>query len=326
MSQRLKNVLKVLVSTAAAVVLLFYVFRSIEWEAFWTKTKSTDYSWVIVSILLSLVAYVARAYRWNLLLMPIGYELKTSRTTMAVLAGYLANIALPRLGEIVRCGIIKKTDGVPVSVAFGSVIAERLLDLIALLILLLTSLFIEFDLLMKLFYEYIPPDFFSLRNIAIGLFGLLVFSLIAIFVVRHFSKSKKKDSLVSLFTEGLLSIRKVQNWKGFVLATIVLWLTYYLMSYVIVFSLPETAHLPLKVGLTLLVVGGIALSIPVQAGFGTYHAMIAGLLGLYGISSLNGIFLATLLHTSQLVAVALFGSISLLLVGSFKRKKNETSR
>ena len=96
MSRRIIDVLKVLISTGLAAVLLYLVFRNIDWSDFLSKTKSVDYSWVVLSIMLSVLAYVARAYRWNIILAPLGFKLKTRRTLLAVIIGYLANLALPR--------------------------------------------------------------------------------------------------------------------------------------------------------------------------------------------------------------------------------------
>lgn len=121
------------------------------------------------------------------------------------------------------------------------------------------------------------------------------------------------------FIAGLLSLKDIKKPVGFIVSTVILWVLYYLMSYVIVFSLDETAHLSLSAGLMLLITGGIALTIPVQNGFGTYHTMIAGMLVLYSIDKTTGVFLATLLHTSQIIAVAIFGSIALLISATIKK-------
>ncbi len=121
--------------------------------------------------------------------------------------------------------------------------------------------------------------------------------------------------------EGVLSLKNIKNVPGFIISTIVLWVVYYYMSYIIVFSLPETAHLGWMVGVMLLVTGGIALAIPVQGGFGTYHTLISVMLSLYAVDPTTGVFLATLLHTSQVVAVAIFGAIALALSFFLKEEK-----
>ena len=322
MSKSLINFLKILLSVGLAVLLLYFVFRKIEWSEFWERAKSVDYTWVIISILLSIVAYVSRAYRWNILLEPLGYNLKTSRTTLAVLIGYLANLAVPRLGEITRCGVLNRNDKVSIPTAIGSVVSERIIDFVTLLILILISLTIESDRL----FEFLSSAY---QNLNIPKYAIVIVAFVGlsgiaalIFFVRKQDKLKGKfASLIKAFVSGFLSLKDIHRPVGFIVSTIILWVVYFLMSYIIVFSLPETSHLGIGAGFMLLITGGIALSLPVQSGFGTYHGMIAGMLLLYSIEETTGVFLATLLHTSQIIAVALFGSIALILSAMIRRKE-----
>ena len=320
----LLNTLKVSISIALAVALLYLVFKNIDWIEFWNKAKEVDLTWVIASIVLSIVAYISRAYRWNILLEPLGYRLKTSRTTLAVLVGYLANLAVPRLGEITRCGVLKSNDNVPLPPALGSVVSERIVDLLTLILLFIISLMVEQErILLFLTDAYaglnLPTGFIFIAAIVLFVFGgLLVF-----LITKRKTLKGKIGDLIGSFMDGLLSLRNIRRPIGFFVSTLVLWVVYFLMSYIIVFSLPETAHLGFGAGFMLLVTGGIAISIPVQSGFGTYHGMIAGMLLLYGIDKVTGLFLATLLHTSQIVAVALFGSVALIISGLLRKKQQK---
>lgn len=322
MPSKFLTILKLILSIGLAGLLLYLVFKNIEWVDFLERARTVDYTWVIVSIVLSIVAYVARAYRWNILLQPLGYELKTSRTLLAVLVGYLANLAIPRLGEITRCGILNRNDQVSMPQALGSVVTERIVDLLSLIVLILISLIIEYqrllDFLTTAYRDLQLPNY--LIYIGIGL--ILVGGLVGFLIIKRRKSLKGKFSdLLNSFLDGLLSLRKIRNISGFLISTVLLWVVYYLMSYIIVFSLPDTAHLGLGAGFMLLVTGGIAISIPVQSGFGTYHGMIAGMLLLYGIDQTTGVFLATLLHTSQIVAVALFGTIAVFISFLIRRRQ-----
>lgn len=328
MSKNLIQFLKVLISVGIAALLLYLVFRNVEWIDFWERAKSVDYTWVVISILLSIVAYVARAYRWNILLEPLGYDLKTSRTTIAVLIGYLANLALPRLGEITRCGVLNRNDKVAVPAALGSVVTERIIDVLTLFVLILISLISESERLYK-FLSSAYQDL-SIPNYAIWLvlfLGIIGLGILIFFIRKQDQLKGKFADLAKSFLSGFLSLKDISRPLGFVLATVVLWSVYFLMSYIIVFSLPETAHLGVGAGLMLLITGGIALSIPVQSGFGTYHGMIAAMLVLYSVDETTGVFLATLLHTSQIIAVAIFGSIALAISFLIRRNsKKETTK
>lgn len=323
MSKRLLSVLKILLSIGVAAVLLYLAFRNVEMDNFWEKAETVNYFWVVFSIALSVVAYVARAYRWNILLRPLGYELKTSRTTLAVLIGYLANLALPRLGEITRCGVLNRNDRVPVPAALGTVVVERIVDLLVLLLLIAISLLAEFELLTGfLSSAYKDLKIPTWLPITIGALGILGFAALAIFIRKQGKLKGKFAELIKGFVAGFISLKDIKNPIGFVISTLLIWVVYFLMSYSIVFSLPETAHLDLVAGLMLLVTGGIAISLPVQSGFGTYHGMVAAMLLLYSIENETGLFLATLLHTSQIAAVAIFGTIAVVISFLIRRKQN----
>ncbi|MEQ9050951.1 MAG: lysylphosphatidylglycerol synthase transmembrane domain-containing protein, partial [Marinoscillum sp.] len=128
MIKKATSVLKYTFSLGLALALLYLAFRNVDFSEFIEKSRQVNYTWVIVSILLSLVAYYARAYRWNILLKPLGYpNLNVHKTNLAVLVGYLANLAFPRLGEVTRCGMMKRSDDVPVSTSLGTVITERII-------------------------------------------------------------------------------------------------------------------------------------------------------------------------------------------------------
>jgi hypothetical protein len=322
MPTKLIAILKVVISVLLAVLLLYLVFKNIEWDAFFEKAKVVDYSWVYASIGLSVIAYWARAYRWNILLEPMGYRLKTKRTMLAVLVGYLANLAIPRLGEITRCGILNRNDGVVVTHALGSVVTERLVDLLSLLVLLLLGIVLEGDLLLaflkQAYNDLQLPGFFIW--ILAGVFISILFAGY-LFIRKQRKKGGKLVELINQFIDGIMSLGAIKRPFGFLLATLLLWIIYYLMAYIIVFALPETSHLDMTAGLLLLITGGIALALPVQSGFGTYHGMVAGLLLLYSVENTTGVFMATLLHTSQIIAIAFFGSVALG-ISFFIRKRN----
>lgn len=327
MNKNLISFLKVLISVGIAGLLLYLVFKNVDWNEFWDRAQSVDYRWVIASILLSVVAYLARAYRWNILLEPLGYDLKTSRTTLAVLVGYLANLALPRLGEITRCGVLKRNDNVEIPSSLGSVVTERLFDAFTLLVLILISLFLEserlFTFLQDAYKDLNIPVYVIGIIVILGITGLIAFIL---FLKKKDQLKGKFAVLLKSFVEGILSLKDIKRPVGFMVSTIVLWVVYYLMSYIIIFSLPETSHLGFDAGFMLLITGGIALSIPVQSGFGTYHGMIAGMLLLYSIDGTTGKFLATLLHTSQIVSIAFFGSVALLISIVIRRRKSRKDK
>ena len=308
------------------LVLLFYAFKNIQLDDFLSKLDQTRYEWVIGSMLLSSLAYVSRAYRWQLLLRAADQKVSTFRLTLAVFVGYLANLAFPRLGEVVRCAVLKKTNQIPVSLSIGTVVTERIIDSLVLLFFLIIALLLEFDLIVTYFENIFSTYHIPLDGIIYAALTLLmIFSILVLVILRtHTPLSQRTKKMASEVLKGILTIKSIQSKSLFLITTTVMWLTYFLMSYMIFFALEETSSLSLTAGFMLLVSGGIALALPVQGGIGTYHAMIAMMLGLYGIENTTGLFLATLLHSSQILSVVIFGGISLVItLGIEKKNRND---
>lgn len=310
----------------------------------WEDFKSVNYNWVFLSITLSVMSHWARAWRWNMLLRPLGYQLKTYRTFLAVMVGYLANFVVPRMGEVTRCGILNKTDGVQVSGALGSVVTERVIDVICLLTALLAAFIIEFDTLNSFFFSFLEEKIdtelpqqasFAFTLIAIVAISITLILVISYYLAQRYKRILKRNKLyikirrfLRDMTEGVLSIRNLQSpWK-FWLATLLIWVLYFYMSFVVVFAVKQTAHLGHDAGLAMLITGGLGMAAPVQGGIGAYHYLVSSVLVLYGIAQETGIFLAFLLHSSQTFMVIATGLISLVVSLIIPKRnaliKNET--
>lgn len=329
---KIKTFLKYTIPLGIAVCILYFAFKNTDTDPaeFVQRAAEVDYSWVIYSIIISLISHWFRSYRWNLLIEPFGYNLKTGRTFLAVMTGYMANLALPRIGEVTKCGIMKKNDNVPVSLSIGTVITERVVDLIALIFIVLLDFIIEFDKVFDFFFTTLGLKSI-LENrllIAIGLIILLVLAIAGFMIVRYFIRTESESEFINKvrqfvkqLMDGLLSLRSVRNVPGFILSTIGIWGTYYLMSYIIVFAIGETSELGLAAGLSILVAGSIAMIMPVQGGIGTYHTFITGILVIYSINEKTGLFFASLLHASQVVSILFFGSICVLITAFISKNK-----
>lgn len=325
------SVVQYVAALSLAIFLMYWVFQNVEWQKFKEKFYEVDYSWVYLSMMLSFSSYIARAYRWVLLINPFGYQLKTSRALVAVFIGYMANLVLPRIGEVTRCAILKKNDDIPVPLSIGTVVTERVFDLIIFLGLFLITLILEFDLLIAFFGRLLEntPDlriyFYILLGLAVvtGAFTLIFWNT----VVATFHKLPFAEKVLTIgqqLLDGFLSFRKVENKVGFIISTLVIWAAYYFMTYVIMFSIAETSTLGIVAGLSLLAGAGVAMIIPVQGGFGTYHAIIALLLTFYGVEELTGKFFAALLHTSQVVTQVVAG-LTCLVISFLLTKKTHDS-
>ena len=281
---------------------------------------------------MALLSHYIRAYRWNILLKPLGYNLLTHRTYIAVMVGYFANNLVPRLGEVTRCGILKKNDNVSMTSAFGSVVAERALDLLMLILLAGITFIVEFDKLHGFVLEKINenvPDSSSTYNMAFTFVGILIALAVIAFFLFKMMKEKfhrnglyiKVRQLIKELLEGFLSIRKLDNQTAFWLSTVGIWVLYYLMLIVVFFAFPPTKSLPLVAGLTLLIMSGLGMSAPVQGGIGVFHILVSSVLVLYGLSPEDGKVFALLAHTTQFVTIMIFGGLSFV-ISVFMKPRN----
>jgi glycosyltransferase 2 family protein len=318
------NVVKYSATLGIAIFLLWYVYRDFSLALIIQYFSGLNYYWLTLSIVLALVSHYLRAYRWNLLLEPLGYNLKTNRTFIAVMVGYFANNLVPRLGEVTRCGILKKNDNVSMTSAFGSVVAERALDLVILAVLAVFTFFIEFDKLnnfvFERFYESFP-DSNSIYILAITIVGLgFAFLAVAFFLFKLLKAKLHRNSIyikIRIFIKellgGFLSIRKLKKQKAFWASTFAIWFLYYAMLIVVFYAFPPTVALSLNAGLTLLIMSGLGMSAPVQGGIGVFHILVSSVLVLYGISAEDGKVFALIAHSTQFLTVMVIGGISFII-------------
>lgn len=331
---KLSTIIKFIASILLAGAIFYLVFRSVSFDELKGKLDEVNYWWVWLSMALSIISHLFRSYRWNLTLEPLGYELTTGRTFLAMMTGYLANLAFPRLGEVTRCGVLKRNDGVPMSVGIGSVITERALDFLVLLSLIGLDMILEMDKILEYFMTSVRWEswienrwiIFAAIGIVIlgGVVGILGLRYVLTREFDHPTINKFKGKLLEII-DGLLSIRKVKSPMGYIVSTVLIWVLYYLMSYVIFFSMDETSALGFGAGLSILAAAGVSMAMPVQGGIGAYHALVSGVLVIYGINATTGLFFATLLHTSQIVMIVAVGGVSML-VSLFVTKRKATEQ
>lgn len=331
----MKNALKYIVSLLIAGGLLWYVFRDIDATTLLNKLADVRYGWVVVAAMIFLLSYFTRAYRWNLLLNPLGYShLTPFRTTVAVAIGYFANLIVPRMGEVTRCGVLKRLEDVPVTTSLGTVVAERLIDLCSLLLATIILFAAEFDRLSGFLTGFATS---KVDNAGESLFSVYLFAgavllvvLLFFFFGRVWKARLKKNALfqkVRAFmrevARGLTSVQHIENKVGFWVSTVLLWTCYFLLSYVLFFALPETENLTPWAGVAVLVMGSFGMAAPVQGGFGTFHALVSGVLVLYGISESDGVLFATLVHGLQTLSFIVFGAIAFVLASVLPPRKVE---
>ncbi len=328
----IKNLLKFGVSLGLAALLLWYVLKGIDLNILWENVKNANYFWVVIAGLIALVAHWSRAYRWKLMLQPMGYDPSAFRSTIAVLIGYVTNLVLPRAGEFARSASLQDLEKVPFEKSFGAVVAERLIDVFVLLFLIVLNLSLEFTRLKDFFFDLIGDKVSNPSLLIGGLVGVtIVFGLFFLWVrkndqkLQRFGFYAKIKKLVTGLWEGFTSVRNLKNPKAFIAHTLLIWTMYYLMTWFLCFSMPQTAELGPLAGLTMLVMGTIGMAAPTVGGIGSYHFLVGKIVALYGLNAQDGITLATFMHTMQgIIFVIIFG-LTALAISFFIRKKDQLS-
>ena len=337
MSKNVINIIKYILFLSIGGVLLYFAFKDIPLDTFVESVKGANFFWVGMNVLFGLIAFISRAIRWKIAIEPLGYNVSKLNAFYALMLGYLANMAFPRLGEVTRCSALYKTDKVPVSKLLGTVIVERALDLTILLSIMIFVFFYNIDLFGNFMLEKIlNPAFVSISNkfgsvgVAYAIIGgSLVFIIALLFIYRkklaEISIVKKLFDLLKDVLDGVMTIYKMEKKLYFVFHTIIIWLFYILMTYVVFFALKETSDLTFADALFVLVFGGIGMALPVQGGFGTYHAIVALSLTMYGISYDTGLVYATISHEAQTLLVLIVGGFSAIMISIHKQKTNTIS-
>ena len=331
MKGKLGNILKYLILLGIAAVLLFYAFKGMDIKKIYQEILSAKQFWGDVSGLISIIAFVVRAHRWNLLIEPMGYSPSLKNTTYSVMVGYLANFFVPRLGEVSRCGALSKAESIPFNKLFGTVIVERIIDVLSLLICIILAAVLEHKRLGNFFTENIldpvVSKFQKIGNSPLLLAALsillIAFVIAAIYFIKK-TRQKGADSMIAKlikgFIDGLKSVANLKRPGLFIFQSAFIWVLYYLGVYVALFAFPFTSDLGAGAALFLLVAGGIGMSIPAQGGIGSYHLFVSQGLVLYGVLEINGLAFATMLHGLQFILVIIFGVASMFLLFSARKK------
>ena len=327
MRKGLIQTLKFIAFFIVGVFLLWIAFRNVEYQRLIEGLKEAHYSWVLLSLLFALIAYISRARRWILLIHPLGFKPSLFNTFFALMAGYLANLALPRIGEITRCVALGKKEKVPVDQLIGTVVVERAIDFFSLLSIMIILIIIKGDEISGYLKESI---FVPLRQKVFAMFGftwiiwaiiVVVLSLMIFLVIRHRKKLRRIRLVDKLFTvikgviNGMATITSLERKWEFILLTAFIWLNYALMTWIVVFALESTSHITPGDGIFLLVIGGLAMSAPVQSGLGAYHYFISRAVAFIGAVHIeDGLIYAFLTHESQMLLVIIIGAISFFMI------------
>lgn len=335
MNRKAKTTLTIVISVILAVVLIGASLAGIDFEKTVASLQKANYLWVALSVFLGIIAYWLRSQRWRLLLEPMGFHVTAKHAFIAVCMNYFWNLLIPRSGEVARSTSLYTLDKTPIDKSLGTVISERVIDFICLTTIALIAFLLNFDLAKKLLSEVWQGRQQTSGNepnylLFYLLFGAVLLSFILLFLFRKRIKNTpffpKIRNFVYGLSQGLKTVFQLKRKGLFIFYTFLIWLFYYLMTYLVVFALPETAHLNISQGFFLLLVGGIGMVIPASGGIGAYHAAMRLGLVLLGLSGETGLSFAFLVHTPHTLIALFLGVLSFILSFLDKRAHRPESK
>ncbi|MBW6536991.1 MAG: flippase-like domain-containing protein [Mariniphaga sp.] len=323
----------------ALKIVKFLAFFAIGAFIFWLIYKDQDiehiklvlkndvnYFWIFISLFIGLLSHFSRTVRWGLMIEPISHKPRFINTFLAVMVGYLMNMVFPRMGELSRCGVLSRYEKVSFTKLLGTVVAERAVDMVSLLVLLVIVIFSQFGHMLRFLGE--NPEI-ETKLLALVKSPILIVGLASLFILVYISRKtlqhslfyKKVFTIIMNLKEGFISIRSVNKKGWFIFHSVAIWLLYYLMLYSVFFAFGFTSHLGPIAGLTTFVFASFGMVAPVQGGIGAWHFMAIEALALYGIAKSNGVIFAFVAHGSMTGMIIVIGIISVLVLPFINRRK-----
>ena len=312
----IKKILKITIPLILGGFLVWYSLTIVSPEELAQYFKKANYSWIFLGLFFGILSHLSRAYRWKFLLEPLGYKPKFINSTLAVLVAYLMNIFLPRAGEVTRAAVMTNYENIPFEKGFGTIVAERLADLIMMLIIVGITLFIQFDFI----WELLTKDFNPIKTIGSLLLVIGLFTAFIIYIKKGKSKFalKVKGFFLGL-KEGIFSILKMKKKWAFIFHTVFIWVMYVAMFWA---TIPAVEGLEVPIGGILIgfIAGGFSIA-ATNGGVGLYPVAVAGALALFGIDKVTGNAFGWIMWTAQTAMIIVFGGLAFLLLPVVNKNK-----
>jgi len=289
-----------------------------------TDFTSCNFFWITMVLVTFTLSNVSRALRWNMLLKPLGYQPRLGNSFLIIIITYFINLFLPRAGEVARAGLISKYEGIPVEKAMGTIVLDRLLDVIMLLLIVGLTFLIEFDTLTSYLQGNMVEDgdpggslFQNPIVIGLGVAGLVGALLSFVFrkKIEQTAIFQKVKKLLIGFAEGLKTIGKLDSPLLFIGHTVFIWVMYFMMTYLCFFAFAPTAGLTPVAALMVFVFGTFGIVIPSPGGMGTFHFFVTEALKIYGIAPADAFSFANILFFSvQIGCNVVIGLLAFILL------------
>lgn len=295
---------------------MWYSISKISLDTLLTYFKNAQYGWICLGLFFGILSHLSRAYRWKFMLEPLGYRPRFANSTMAVLVAYLVNYAVPRAGEVSRAAVMANYEEIPFEKGFGTIVAERIADVIMLLLIVCITLFVQFDFI----YDLLLKNFDPLK-IGIGVFVLVIAFYIFTKTIKKATSGvalKIKNFVVGLI-EGATSIFKMKHKWAFIFHTLFIWVMYVLMFWA---TIPAIDGLDVPFGAVLIgfIAGGFSIA-ATNGGIGLYPVAVAGAFSLFALPAEPSVAFGWIMWTAQTAMIIIFGGLSFLLLPIYNKNK-----
>ena len=309
MNSRTKKIVKIIIPLLFGGGLIWYLFTIIPPKTLLEYFKNANYWWISLGLFFGILSHLSRAYRWKFMLEPMGYTPRFINSALAVLIGYFVNLAIPRAGEVSRASVMANYENIPFEKGFGTIVAERIADLIMMFLIIGVTLLIQFDFILQLVKEKLDPV-----KIIIGLAVCLIGGFFFYKYVRKSTKGlglKIKNFIKSL-VEGVTSIFRMKNKWPFIFHTVFIWAMYVLMFWATIPAI-EGLQVPFGGILVGFIAGGFSIA-ATNGGIGLYPLAVAGAFTLFGVPEEPSTAFGSVMWAAQTAMVILFGGLSFLLL------------
>lgn len=302
---------------ALGLLLAWLSLRNIPTETLLENFRAVNPYWLMLALLVAVFSHLIRSLRWNMLLEPSGHHVRPINAFMAVMSAYFINLALPRTGEVARCGLVNRYDRVPLNIGVGTVVAERVVDMLLLLLFSALMFLVGYGKLRTYMQEKIVgpllDKFSPLLLVVLGGIGMLLLILAFLYLKRKrkTADSEGKKGLIEGFLDGLKSVLTVRKPALFVLSSLGIWICYFLVLYIGFRSFPATRDLGLEACLSVFVFGTVGM-IVTPGGIGAYPALVGQTLTLYGIDETAGVSFGWIIWGAQTLLFIVVGPLSLI--------------
>ena len=301
----------------AGVALFWYVYQDMDIHSIKVALNELKYGWIFFSILLGLLSTLVRALRWKMLIESMGYKPKTSNLFLSVQILYFINLVIPRGGEIARCGMIAKYEKIPFSILLGTVFIERLTDFVAFIIIFIGVLFWKLSLIRDLF-STLELNSSSLQTKILILAVISVLFVLLYWILKRRGLLEKFQNKINKIKneilEGIKSIKLIKHKWIFLFQTILIFLLWLLMLYVVFFAYAPTRDMTFSAAIFTYTIGTLAFLLPIQAGIGVWHFLVIQSLFLFGLDKVSGGMFALIAHTFTNLVYLVFGTFGFLII------------